>query len=895
MSISKQYTPAEIEDKWYAYWLEHNLFHSEPDEREPYTIVIPPPNVTGILHMGHILNNTIQDVLIRRARMEGKNACWVPGMDHASIATEAKVVKLLRSQGIKKSDLTRDEFLKHAFEWKEKYGGIILHQLKKLGASCDWERTRFTMDEDYYAAVIQVFCDLYEKGHIYRGLRMVNWDPAGLTAISDEEVNHKEINGKLYHVRYKVEGTENEWVTIATTRPETILGDSAVTVHPDDERYTHLVGKRVLVPLIHRSIPIIADKYVKMDFGTGCLKVTPAHDVNDYEIGQRHNLEIIDTLNPNGTLNEAAQLYVGEDRFVARKLITKDLEAAGHLVKIEEYLHQVGHSERTDAVIEPRLSLQWWVKMEEISKPALEAVENDTVQLIPPKFKNTYRHWMENVRDWCISRQLWWGQQIPAWYLDDEGNEFVVARTEEAALEKARAKTGNANLQASDLRRDPDVLDTWFSSWLWPFQVFSSLTNPGNPEAEYYYPTNDLVTGPDILFFWVARMIIAGYEFEDKKPFNNVYLTGLIRDAEGKKMSKSLGNSPDPLDLIKLYGADGMRYGILKSSPAGGDLIFDTPLDLTKEDLKSKLCEEGRNFANKIWNAFRLVKSWETGEGAPTEVQKIALEWMPARLAQAEAEIADHFEKFRISDALMANHRLVWDDFCAWFLEMMKPRMGEKMPAEALERVLDLFEDVLRSVHPFMPFISEEIWQELRPRKTGESICIASGSSVNASDFPKAMGGNILSEMVLLKETVTALRKLRLDKQISKKIPIDVKVKSAQAETFLRYESMLQRFLNTGTVEIVSDSIKGAAGVRVQTHELFVPLDADSVDIAGEIEKIQADIKYTEGFLVSVNKKLGNERFVQNAKPEIVEKERQKKADAETKLKMLQESLANLQ
>lgn len=895
MSISKKYTPAEIEDQWYAYWLEHNLFHSEPDEREPYTIVIPPPNVTGILHMGHILNNTIQDVLVRRARMEGKNACWVPGMDHASIATEAKVVKLLRSQGITKSDLTRDEFLKHAFEWKEKFGGIILHQLKKLGASCDWERTRFTMDDDYYKAVIQVFCDLYDKGHVYRGLRMVNWDPQGLTAISDEEVIHKEVNGKLYHVRYKIEGTVDDWVTIATTRPETILGDAAITVHPDDERYTHLVGKKALVPLINRPIPIIADKYVSMEFGTGCLKVTPAHDVNDYEIGQRHDLEIIDTLNADGTMSEAAQLYIGLDRFVVRKQITKDLKEAGHIVKIEEYLHSVGHSERTDAVIEPRLSLQWWVKMEEISKPALKSVMEDDVQLIPAKFKNTYRHWMENVRDWCISRQLWWGQRIPAFYIKGDNDSFVVAPTEEEALEKARAKTGDATLQLSDLTQDPDVLDTWFSSWLWPFQVFSSLTNPGNKEAEYYYPTNDLVTGPDILFFWVARMIIAGYEYEDKKPFNNVYLTGLIRDAEGKKMSKSLGNSPDPLHLIDIYGADGMRYGILASSPAGNDLTFDTPLDLEKEDLESKLCEQGRNFANKIWNAFRLVKSWETEESAPTDVQNIALEWINERLAAASAEIADHFSKFRISDALLVNRRMIWDDFCSWFLEMMKPPIGGKMDKATLELVFDLFEEILRSVHPFMPFISEHLWQNLRPREAGASICIQSESSLTTAKFPEVMGkANILGEIELIKETVTVLRKVRLDKKIKKATPIEVKVKSAEAETFLRYEPMLKRLVNTGSIEAVSDSVKGAAAVRVKTHELYIPLDEAEVDIAAEVAKIEKEIKYQEGFLISVNKKLGNERFVANAPEKVIANERKKQADAETKLKMLKESLANL-
>lgn len=910
MSIAKTYNPAESEEKWYQYWEKSGFFRSVPDEREPYTIVIPPPNVTGMLHMGHMLNNTIQDILVRRKRMEGYNACWVPGTDHASIATEAKVVRLLRDQGIKKSDLTRDEFLKHAFEWKDKYGGIILQQLRKLGCSCDWERTRFTMDDDYYSAVIQVFCDLYAKGYIYRDLRMVNWDPVGLTAVSDEEVIYKDQQGKLYQVRYKVEGTKNEWVTIATTRPETILGDTAISVNPKDMRYMHLVGKYAIVPLINRAVPIIADDYVDMEFGTGCLKVTPAHDVNDYEIGKRHNLQTIDVLNPNGTMSEAAQLYIGEDRFVVRKKIVKDLEAAGHIVKIEDYKNSIGHSERTDAIIEPRLSLQWWVKMKDLAQPALDAVMSDSVNLIPAKFKNTYRHWMENVKDWCISRQLWWGQQIPAWYAPD--GRYAVAKTREEALKILNKDVpdltgyaqafdrGNITLeeweavQASwlkpeDIRQDEDVLDTWFSSWLWPFQVFRSLTEPGNVDAQYYYPTNDLVTGPDILFFWVARMIIAGCEYEGQKPFNNVYLTGLIRDKLGRKMSKQLGNSPDPLELMALYGADGVRVGILMSSPAGNDLTFDTPLDLTKDKLESRLCEQGRNFNNKLWNAFRLVQSWTPDADKPlTPLENIAINWMQRRVNATAAELADHFEKFRISEALRTIYKVFWDDFCSWFLEMMKPGREEAISAAALERVIDLFEALLQLAHPFIPFITEEIWQSLRPRMAGESIMMVQIPEpiVVGDDF------EALTAFELIKDTVTAVRAFRSEKGIPSKELIDLYINTQTPEIFTSNRPVLERFLGLSSLQFVDKGPAGTGSLRVLTTEFYIPLG--DIDLDAERAKLLKDIAYTEGFLASIEKKLSNEKFVAGAPAAVIEQERKKKADGEATLKLLQETLAGL-
>lgn len=894
MSIAKTYNPSESESRWYQYWESNGFFRSEPDDREPYTIVIPPPNVTGVLHMGHMLNNTIQDILIRRKRMEGYNACWVPGMDHASIATEAKVVKLLRSQGIKKSDLTRDEFLAHAYEWKDKYGGIILQQLRKLGCSCDWDRTRFTMDEDYYKAVIMVFCDLFEKGHIYRASRMVNWDPVGLTALSDEEVIYKEKQGKLYQVRYQIKGMDDTWVTIATTRPETILGDSAISVHPEDDRYRHLVGQKAIVPLIGRPIPIIADDYVDREFGTGCLKVTPAHDVNDYEIGQRHKLEIIDILNADGTMSEAAQLYVGMDRFLTRKAIVKDLQEAGHIVKIENYTNSVGHSERTDAVIEPRLSLQWWVRMGEFSKPAYQAVMDDTVQLIPPKFKNTYRHWMENIKDWCISRQLWWGQQIPAFYLEsekglkEEDRQIFVAPTEAEALEKARAKTG-LGLQASDLYRDPDVLDTWFSSWLWPFQVFKGITEPGNEELKYYYPTNDLVTGPDILFFWVARMVIAGYEYEQERPFNNVYLTGLIRDELGRKMSKSLGNSPDALDLMALYGADGVRVGILMSSPAGNDLKFDTPLDIEKEGLQSKLCEQGRNFCNKIWNALRLVDGWETEERPLNDIEGRALEWITARIEDAKSTLEDHFSKFRISDALLLVYKLIWDDFCSWTLEMLKPQRGENLSGEAHARIIDTFETLMRLAHPFIPFLTEEVWQTLRPRKDKESLM----TTLLAPFDDDLRNPKLLADFEYIQETITAVRSFRVEKGIKGRDTIELYINTQQKEAFEANKAVLEKFLNTSKIEFADQSPQGAGSLRVRTSEFYIPLP--DIDVAAEIAKIKEDIAYTEGFLKQVNKKLGNERFVANAPAQVVELEKKKQSDAESKLKLLHESLASMQ
>lgn len=883
MSIPKNYNPTESEAKWYPFWEDNGFFRSTPDEREPYTIVIPPPNVTGMLHMGHMLNNTIQDILIRRKRMEGFNACWVPGMDHASIATEAKVVKLLRSQGIKKSDLTRDEFLSHAFDWKDKYGGIILKQLRKLGCSCDWERGRFTMDEDYNESVIRVFCDLYEKGHIYRGLRMVNWDPVGLTALSDEEVIYQEHQGKLYHVRYQIEGTD-EWVTIATTRPETILGDTAISVHPEDDRYKHLVGKNALVPLLNRPIPIIADDYVDREFGTGCLKVTPAHDVNDYEIGQRHELEVIDVLNADGTMSEAAQMYIGQDRFVVRKAISKDLEAAGHIVEIEDYINQVGHSERTDAVIEPRLSLQWWVQMKEFSKPAFDAVMNDEVQLIPPKFKNTYRHWMENIKDWCISRQLWWGQQIPAYYIHGDENKFVVAPTPEEALEKARAQTGNPELGMDALVQDPDVMDTWFSSWLWPFQVFKGITDPGNAEASYYYPTNDLVTGPDILFFWVARMVIAGYEYMDERPFNNVYLTGLIRDEKGRKMSKSLGNSPDPLELMAIYGADGVRVGILMSSPAGNDLKFDTPLDLEGSPLSSKLCEQGRNFNNKIWNALRLVRMWEAGDQASTEMDQLALTWMQGKINAAKEELNDHFNKFRISDGLKLVYKLIWDDFCAWFLEMIKPGFEEKISNATLEATIGIFEELMQLAHPFIPFLTEEVWQTLRERSDKESIMMTQLKPQEAVDK------QFLADFDYIQETVTAIRSFRTEKGLKWKDEIELYINTSDRSVFESNASVLNKFLNTHKIEFVSQAPAQSGSLRVRTSEFYIPLP--DVDTDAEIAKIKEDIAYAEGFLAKVEKKLSNERFVNNAPPAVVELEQKKKADAESKLKLLQESLA---
>jgi valyl-tRNA synthetase len=874
MDISKKYSPSEIEDKWYRAWMDHKLFRSVPDDREPFTIVIPPPNVTGILHMGHILNNTIQDVLVRRKRMEGYNALWVPGTDHASIATEAKVVGLLREKGISKQDISRDKFMEYAYEWKAKYGGIIIGQLQKLGASCDWERERFTMDANYYPQVINVFCDLYDKGLIYRGLRMVNWDPKAQTAISDEEVYYQDVNDELYYIRYPIEDMPGEFITVATTRPETILGDTGVAVHPDDPRYKHLQGKRCLVPLINRSIPIIADDYIDLEFGTGCLKVTPAHDENDYQIGLRHGLEVVDTFNADGTLSEAAQLYVGEDRFVVRKKISKELEEKGFMLKREPYKHSVGFSERTHVVIEPRLSEQWFLKMKELSQPALDAVENGEVKLIPGKFVNTYRHWMENVRDWCLSRQLWWGHRIPAWFIRGT-DDFVVAPSEEEALEKARTQSGNASLRLEDLRQEDDVLDTWASSWIWPIAVFDGLLDPENEDFKYYYPTNDLVTGPDILFFWVARMIIAGYEYANEKPFQNVYLTGMVRDMQHRKMSKSLGNSPDPLDLIAQYGADGVRVGMLLSAPAGNDLLFG-----------DNLVEQGRNFANKIWNAYRLVKGWKLSDAEPGERDLMALKWMDARINETGLEIADHFDKFRISDALMSVYKLIWDDYCSWFLEMVKPPYGDGIPAKTLEGAIQAFERVLEMAHPFMPFITEEVWQGLRTRPAGQFLTVHQLTPLASPER------EILDDIELIKETVTGIRGFRAEKGLSTKEAIDLFINTTTPEQFEPYFPLLERFLNTARIEFVSAKVDGAGSIRVKANELFIPMKG--LDVEAEKEKLRQEITYTEGFLEQVMKKLKNEKFVNNAPPQVVDLEKQKKTDAVEKLKVLKDSLAQL-
>lgn len=855
-----------------------NFFHSEPDEREPYTIVIPPPNVTGVLHMGHMLNNTIQDVLVRRARMQGKNACWVPGTDHASIATEAKVVAMLKERGIEKKDLSREEFLKYAWEWKEKYGGIILEQLKKLGASCDWERTRFTMDEGMSEAVIDCFIHLHKQGRIYRGVRMVNWDPAGKTAVSDEEVIRKEVNQKLYYIKYTVSGGNGQdFLTIATTRPETIMADAAICVNPNDERYAHLKGKKVFVPLINREIPVIEDEYVTMDFGTGCLKVTPAHDLNDYELGLRHKLPVIDILNDDGTLNELAQILVGEDRFIARKKIAVLLDEAGHLDKVEDYKSQIGYSERTDVAIEPKLSLQWFCKMDEMAKPALEDVLNGDIKLIPEKFGNTYRHWMENVRDWNISRQLWWGHQIPVWY-DDQGN-WVVAKTKEEALNEflklkdidgtftETEAIGFKHQLASFVKQDPDVMDTWFSAWLWPISVFDGIRNPDNAEINYYYPTNDLVTAPEILFFWVARMIMAGHEFRGKKPFNNVYLTGIVRDKQGRKMSKSLGNSPDPIGLIEKYGADGVRVGMLLCSPAGNDLMFD-----------ESYCEQGRNFANKIWNAFRLVKGWEVDENLENPNQQAIL-WFENRFNEALAEIEENFKQYRLSEALMASYKLVWDDFCAWYLEMVKPAYQHPIDAETLKVTIGFFEKILTLLHPYMPFLTEELWHDELFGEKGEMDCciVAAYPVVGPAD------AQLLKDVEIVKGLVAEIRNVRNTKQISPKeaLPLNIKVNSG-----LDYEKWLNivfKLANINEVEFVNDKIVGAASFMVGNDEFFIQLN-ETIDVEAEKERLNAELTYLQGFLKSVDAKLSNERFVQNAKPEIIQNERNKKADAESKI-----------
>ncbi|MBN7817963.1 valine--tRNA ligase [Algoriphagus pacificus] len=876
MSIASKYDPASAEAKWYAYWMEHKLFSSKVDpNKEPYTIVIPPPNVTGVLHMGHMLNNTIQDVLIRRARMQGKNACWVPGTDHASIATETKVVNMLKEQGIDKKSITREEFLKHAWEWKEKYGGIILEQLKKLGASCDWDRTAFTMDEGLSDAVISVFVDLHKKGKIYRGIRMVNWDPQGKTALSDDEVITKEIQSKLYYIKYQIEGTENEFLTIATTRPETIMADVAICVNPNDPRFTHLKGKKAIVPLINRPIPIIEDEYVDMEFGTGCLKVTPAHDINDYELGLKHKLEVIDILNDDGTLNEKAQILVGEDRFVARKMIGKKLNEIDQLEKIEDYKSNVGHSERTDAVIEPKLSMQWFLKMDEITKPALSSVMDDVIQLYPPKFKNMYRSWMENVRDWCISRQLWWGHRIPAYFLPN--GEYVVAKTAEEALEIAN-KTYGQNYQLSDLNQEEDVLDTWFSSWLWPISVFDTdvfTTGKPNEDLKYYYPTNDLVTAPEILFFWVARMIIAGYEYMGEKPFKNVYLTGIVRDKLGRKMSKSLGNSPDPLDLIAQNGADGVRTGMLFSSPAGNDLPYD-----------DKLVEQGRNFANKIWNAFRLVKGWEIDPTLDGSANASSIEWFENRFNQALVEINEHFDKFRISDALMTTYKLVWGDFCSWYLEMIKPEYQHPIDQATYDKTIALFEDILKILHPFMPFISEELWHQIKERSVEESLILASWPEAKSFD------AKIIEEASQVFEVVSQVRNLRASKGMSPKEALDLTIKTSQNQLYKRFETVLNKLANLSSLSF-GDKVENAISFVVKADECFVPM-GDAINVEEEKENIQKELDYTKGFLNSVMKKLSNERFVAGAPEKVIEMERKKQADAEAKIKALEESLAKL-
>ncbi len=877
MTIPSKYDASQVEDKWYDYWMKNNYFHSTPDEREPYTIVIPPPNVTGVLHMGHMLNNTIQDVLIRRARLLGKNACWVPGTDHASIATEAKVVAKLKEEGINKSDLTREEFLQHAFDWKDEYGGIILEQLKKLGASCDWERTAFTMDPEMSESVIKVFVDLYNKGLIYRGYRMVNWDPEAKTTLSDEEVIHEERQGNLYYLEYKIEGSEDT-LTIATTRPETIFGDTAICINPNDERFRHLKGKKAIVPLCNRVIPIIEDEYVDVEFGTGCLKVTPAHDENDKNLGDKHKLEVIDIFNDDASLNSFGLHYQGKDRFVVRKEISKELEEKGFLVKTEVHTNKVGTSERTKAVIEPRLSDQWFLKMKDLAKPAIDAVlgEDAEINLYPKKFENTYRHWMENVRDWNISRQLWWGQQIPAYFYGDGKEDFVVAESIEEALILAQEKTKNDELTANNLRQDSDALDTWFSSWLWPMSVFDGIRNPENEEIKYYYPTNDLVTGPDILFFWVARMIVAGYEYKDEKPFQNVYLTGLVRDKQRRKMSKSLGNSPDALKLIDDYGADGVRVGLLLSSAAGNDLMFD-------EDL----CQQGKGFANKIWNAFRLIKGWEIdGSLAQPETAKIGLEWYEAKFQKTLAEIEDHFSKYRLSDALMAIYKLINDDFSSWLLEIVKPAYQQPIDKKTFDAIIIVLENNLKILHPFMPFLSEEIWQYIADRTPEEALIIAKYPVV------KDFNANIISDFEFATEVVSGIRTIRKNKNIAFKDTIDLFVIDVEKNSN-KFDTVIQKLTNTSTIKAVSEKVDGAS-FRVKSNEYFVPISIENIDIEAEINKLEGELKRAEGFLFGITKKLSNERFVANAPEQVITLERKKEADTKAKIETIKSSLKSL-
>ncbi|APX99459.1 valine--tRNA ligase [Lacinutrix venerupis] len=877
MSIPSKYDAKTVENKWYNYWMKHNYFHSTPDEREPYTIVIPPPNVTGVLHMGHMLNNTIQDVLIRRARLQGKNACWVPGTDHASIATEAKVVARLKEQGIDKNNLTRDEFLKHAWDWTEEYGGVILEQLKKLGCSCDWERTKFTMDDDMSEAVIKVFVDLHEKGLIYRGYRMVNWDPEAKTTLSDEEVIHEERQGNLYYINYKIEGSDNT-LTIATTRPETIFGDTAICINPEDERFTHLKGKKAIVPICGRVIPIIEDEYVDLEFGTGCLKVTPAHDENDKVLGDKHNLEVIDIFNEDATLNSFGLQFEGQDRFVARKAVSKLLEETGALVKTETHINKVGTSERTKAVIEPRLSDQWFLKMEELVKPAIEAVlgEDPEIKLFPKKFENTYRHWMENIRDWNISRQLLWGQQIPAYFYGEGKEDFVVAENIEKAVEKAQKVTGKTDLKAEDLKQDTDALDTWFSSWLWPMSVFDGIRNPENEEIKYYYPTNDLVTGPDILFFWVARMIIAGYEYKDQKPFNNVYLTGLVRDKQRRKMSKSLGNSPDALKLIDDYGAGGVRVGLLLSSAAGNDLMFD-----------EALCDQGKKFGNKIWNAFNLTNLWEVSDAiAQPKSSEIALEWYEAKFQTALVEIEDHFSKYRLSDALMATYKLIYDDFCGWLLEIVKPAYQQPIDAKTYDNVMAIFEDNLKILHPFMPFLTEDIWQYISERTPEEALIIAKWPEA------KPINKELISQFDFASEVISGIRTVRKEKNIAFKDAIGFSViNNEKANTV--FDEVISKLGNLESIDYVNEAVEGALTFRVKSNEYFIPMEG-AIDVEAEIIKLTEELKYTEGFLKSVQKKLSNERFVAGAPEQVVAAEKKKEADALAKIETLNTSLASL-
>jgi len=877
MTIPSKYDAKQVEDKWYEYWMKNNYFHSTPDEREPYTIVIPPPNVTGILHMGHMLNNTIQDVLIRRARLLGKNACWVPGTDHASIATEAKVVAKLKEQGIHKSDLTREEFLQHAFEWKDEYGGIILEQLKKLGASCDWERTAFTMDPEMSEAVIKVFVDLYNKGFIYRGYRMVNWDPEAKTTLSDEEVIYEERQGHLYYLEYKIENSEDS-LTIATTRPETIFGDTAICINPNDERFRHLKGKKAIVPICGRVIPIIEDEYVDIEFGTGCLKVTPAHDENDKNLGEKYKLEVIDIFNDDASLNSFGLQYQGKDRFVVRKEIVKELEEKGILLKTEVHTNKVGTSERTKAVIEPRLSDQWFLKMEELAKPAIDAVlgENSELNLYPKKFKNTYRHWMENIRDWNISRQLWWGHQIPAFFYGDGKEDFVVAETISDALIIAKEKTGNSTLTISDLKQDEDALDTWFSSWLWPMSVFDGIRNPENEEITYYYPTNDLVTGPDILFFWVARMIIAGYEYKDEKPFQNVYLTGLVRDKQRRKMSKSLGNSPDALKLIEDYGADGVRVGLLLSSAAGNDLMFD-------EDL----CQQGKQFANKIWNAFRLIKGWEVDQNiAQPETAKIGLAWYEAKFQKALTEIEDHFSKYRLSDALMTIYKLIMDDFSSWLLEIVKPAYQQPIDTKTFEAILEVLENNLKVLHPFMPFLTEEIWQFIAKRSPEEALIVAK--------YPvqKEFDSKIIVDFDFASDVISGVRTIRKDKNIPFREGIELFVVQNENSN-VKFNAIVQKLTNSITFNTVSNKVEGAS-FRVKSNEYFVPISTENIDVEAEIKKLEAELKRAEGFLFGIRKKLSNERFVSNAPEQVITIERKKEADTKAKIETIKGSLHSL-